>query len=121
MDIERIILLFRRLSGLSEKDVISFRFMCEAAFSYVDSRLKSDINVSLCGGRLETAAAALAYYRYVLWCITDGELNQIKVGELSSKRNGSAEIDAAEKLCRQAFSDIADLLEHDGFVFSVID
>ena len=118
MDTDRVIAVFAVLSGLSEDEVREQRYLCEMSMDEITERLPEGKS---CGGREEYAAAALAYYRYVLWCITDGELNQIKVGELSSKRNGSAEIDAAEKLCRQAFSDIADLLEHDGFVFSVID
>lgn len=120
MDIEKIVQIFCRLSGIDSEDAVGFRFMCETALSYVMSHIKHDADTRGCGGRINFAAAALAYYRYVLWSLTDGQLNEVKVGDISVKRTGNRELDAADKLCREAFSNISDILENDEFVFKGI-
>lgn len=119
MNIQRVETIFRRLSGLSPEEIIGLRFLCEAAVDYVNSRLKNK-EEGACGDRPEFAAAAFAYYRYVLWKLTDGELNEIRVGEISSKRNSASELEAAERLCREAFFDIRDLIEPEDFIFTSV-
>lgn len=119
MNIQRVEKIFRRLSGLSPEETIGLRFLCEAAVEYIDCRLNNKED-GAGGDRLEFAAAAFAYYRYVLWKLTDGEMNEIRVGEISSKRNSAAELEAAERLCREAFYDIRDLLEPEDFIFTSV-
>ena len=119
MNIQIIEKIFRRLSDISPEETIGLRFLCEAAVDYISCRLRNK-EECVCGDRLEFAAAALAYYRYVLWEMTDGGMNEIKVGEISARRGGTAAVDAAEKLCREAFDNIRDLLEPEGFVFTSV-
>ena len=119
MNIQRVEKIFRRLSDISPEEAIGLRFLCEAAIDYVSCRLKNSED-GACGDRPEFAAAAFAYYRYVLWKLTDGEMNEIRVGEISSKRSGTVELEAAERLCREAFYDIRDLLEPEDFIFTSV-
>lgn len=120
MNIENIIEIFRRLSGVNAEDTVKLRFMCENTFEYVNAHIKSGADIAGFSGRLEFAAAALAYYRYVLWCLTDSGADNIKVGEISVSGSGGKALEAAEKLCCSAFEDIGDVFDNGGFVFERI-
>ena len=118
MDIENIISVFSRLSGSDEETSVNFRFMCENAKDYIISHLKPDSDVNSCCGKLEFAAAALAYYRYILWSITESG-GDITVGDISVKSSSSI-LANAQKICEQAFSDISDVFDNGYFVFGVM-
>ncbi len=117
MNIETIIEIFGRLAGLEAEEATDFRFMCESSVGYITSRLKSGVDISHRCSRLEFAAAALAFYRFILWRLTDGGSNEVKVGDISVKESAANQIDAAEQLCKEAFSAINDILEPTDFVF----
>lgn len=116
MDIENIFDIFCRLAELDKDSSVRLLFLCEGAMRYVMHRLTDPAAVE-CGGRTEYAAAALAYYRYVLLSLTDGEAGEIKVGDITVKQNGCDKAEAAEKLCRDAFAQITDLTGDNEFVF----
>lgn len=117
MNIENVIDIFTRLSALEAEDVLKFKFMCENAMEFVNSRIKDNVNTGAYGGRLCFAAAALAYYRFVLWSLTDSGGDEIKIGEVTIKPTASKQLEAAEKLCREAFDSLGEIMPDDGFVF----
>ncbi len=119
MDIENVTEIFCRLSGLDSDGALKFRFMCESALEHIVRKTRGAENIQRCG-RFEFAAAALAYYRYVLWSMTNGEGDDISVGEISVKKSASRQLKAAEKLCCEAFQGISDIYEGDDFVFEKI-
>ncbi len=110
--------IFCRLSGLDYEEAADFRFMCDTALSYIMSRIKHGADTRCCGGRINFAVAALAYYRYVLWSLTDGAVNEINVGEIRVKHGVFSELDAADRLCREALADIGEILDSEDFVFN---
>lgn len=115
MDIENIISVFSRLSGIDEESSVMLRFICENTQDYIISHLKPDADICGCSSKLEFAAAALAYYRYILWSDTENGEN-ITVGDISVK--GSAErLEKAYRIYRQAVSDISDIFDDGCFVF----
>ncbi len=119
MNIERVFLIFSRLADLEPEQAVALRFMCEAAVDQVCSYRKN--SKEACGsGRAEFAAAALAYYRYVLWSLTDGEGSEIRIGDISMKQKSADCLAAAERLCREAFEDAGLLSARDVFVFEGI-
>lgn len=118
MNIERVLEIFTGLSGLSEDSVFPLRFLCETAAEHIADRTRSGAEGEY-GGRLEFAAAALAYYRYILWSMTDGGAGDITVGDISLK-NGGNRLEYAERLCREAFSELSGILDDNGFVFERI-
>lgn len=120
MNIEDVVDVFTRLSGLAAEDIIKFRFMCLTSYEYVKSHTKSGTDMSVYGGRLAFAAAALAYYRYILWCLTDGDGSEIKVGDISVKPVSEKQLDSADKLCRNAFSALSGVFDDGSFVFERI-
>lgn len=117
MSIETVTSIFCRLSGMTSSQAQEFSFFCETSLDYVNARLKSGTDQTIWGGRIALAAAAMAYYRFVLWGLTNGGGNEIKVGELSVKKNVIAEAQSAETLCRDSFQAISSILEDEGFVF----
>ena len=80
MDTDKVFAVFAKLTGLSENEAREHGYLCDMSIDEITARLpEGDIS---CGGRAEYAAAALAYYRYVLWSMTDAAAN-IKVGEIT--------------------------------------
>lgn len=120
MNIEKVLDIFTRLSSLTAEDVVKFRFMCENAVDYVNGHIKNGIDISAYDGRLCFAAAALAYYRFMLWNMTDSANDEVKVGEISVKPVIGKQLDFAEKLCKEAFDSIGEIMLDDGFVFERI-
>ena len=115
MDIENIISVFSRLSGSDEETSVNFRFMCETAKDYITAHLKPNSDTSSCGSKLEFAAAALAYYRYILWSDTENGEN-ITVGDISVK-SSAERLEKAYKIYQQAVEDISDIFDNGCFVF----
>lgn len=120
MNIENVVDIFSHLSSLTAEDILKFRFMCENAMDNVNSYLKKNINTSDYDGRLCFAAATLAYYRYVLWTLTEGGNGEVKMGDFSVKPVASSQLDAAAKLCEGAFDAIKEITNDIGFVFERI-
>ena len=72
-----------------------------------------------CGGRAEHAAAALAYYRFVLWSMTDGGAEGVRVGDISVQ-NGKSRLLYAERLFNDALDGLNGCIGDDGFIFERI-
>lgn len=115
MNIENIISVFSRLSGIDQESSVTLRFICENTFNYILSHLKPDADICRCSSKLEYAAAALAYYRYILWHDTENGEN-ITVGDISVKSSADR-LEKAYTIYRQAVSDISDIFDDGGFVF----
>lgn len=118
MNIENIISVFSRLSGSDEETSVNFRFMCENAQDHIISHIKPNSDTSSCGSKLEFAAAALAYYRYILWSVAESG-GDITVGDVSVK-SSSAVLANAQRICEQAFADISDVFDNGYFVFGAV-
>ena len=117
MNIDKVFDIFCRLAELDKNNSVRLRFLCEGSVRYVLYRMKNKANAVCGSGRAEFAAAALAYYRYVLLSLTDGNGGSVKIGDISLKQSGFERADAAEKLCRDAFAEITDLIGDNEFVF----
>lgn len=116
MDIEKIFNIFCRLTGLERAQAVNLRFLCEGAAEYLRSRLTA-VPEPDSGCKLNYAAAAAACYRYTLLCMTDGMGSNIKIGQLSVSTEGLKQVEAAEKLCRDAFTALGSLISDNEFAF----
>lgn len=101
MERESVLALFEKLSGLSEDEGREYRFLCDTAMEKITSLAGTTESTS---GQQELAAAALAYYRYVLLSMTDGGV-AVKVGEVSL-RQGEERLRYAERLCKEVLSQL---------------
>ena len=106
MNCESVFALFQKLSGLSEDEGGAYRFLCEEAIAKVVSVSE---HTRSCGGQRELAAAALAYYRYVLLTTA------VKVGEVSIRKSENC-LRFAEKLYKDAMAQLGGYAGED-FVF----
>lgn len=113
MDIEKIVEIFAGLSGLSEEEVCAFRFLCEVSADHICG-LCADIGREN-GGKAEFAAAALSYYRFILWSMTEGGTSELKIGEVSLK-NTEKRLAYAEKLYKDALARLGKCADEE-FVF----
>ena len=113
MDIERVIRIFAGLSGIPEEEVYPYRFLCEVSAGHI-RKLCADAEGEN-GGKSEFAAAALSYYRFVLWSMTEGGMKEMKIGEVSVKNNESR-LMYAEKLYKDALAELGKCADED-FVF----
>ena len=117
MNIERVFDIFGKLSGLSEELVREQDYLCRMSADDISARLRC--TAEQCGGRAEYAAAALAYYRLVLWTMTDGGAEGIKIGDVSLQ-NGTDRLIYAERLYNEALDGLKGCIGDDGFVFERI-
>ena len=113
MQIENVLELFAKLSGLSEEELYQARFLCEMAMEHIRSRCTGNEEEE--GGRQSFAAAALAYYRFLLWTLTEQGGDSIKVGEVTVK-NVRERLEYAQVLYQDALAGLEGLKD-DGFVF----
>jgi len=116
-DLTTVMELFGQLSGLSEDRVRTYRSLCEASAKHI--RQLSDGIDDSGGGKTAFAAAALAYYRYVLLSMTDGSAGSVKVGEISVQ-GGENRLRYAERLYREALAQLGSGLADEEFVFEVM-
>lgn len=115
MDIENVLRIFGSLSGLDEPAVTQYRYLCDMALDNIASRLR-DAETQQDGGRADFAAAALAYYRFVLLSVTDPS---VTVGEVTVRDQGKR-LEFADRLMREALADIRELADDREFVFERI-
>ncbi len=118
MNIENIMRLFGSFAGIDEDSVTEYRFLCEMAEENISSRLRETAKEND-NSRTEYAAAALAYYRYVLLSFTDEGGGNITIGEISLK-SPEKKLEYAEKILKEALADISDIAEDKDFVFERI-
>ena len=111
MNCESVFALFQKLSGLSEDEGGAYRFLCEEAIAKVVSVSE---HTRSCGGQRELAAAALAYYRYVLLTMSNSSA-AVKVGEVSIRKSENC-LRFAEKLYKDAMAQLDGYAGED-FVF----
>ena len=109
---DRVLALFATLSGLSEDEVMESRYLCDMSMADIARMLPE--NTDCCGGKKEYAAAALAYYRYVMWSMTEAGTD-VKVGDISV-RSDRERLEYAERIWNEALSQLGEGLD-DTFVF----
>lgn len=113
MDIEKVVEIFAGLSGLSEEEVCPYRFLCELSAGHI---MRSCTGIGReNGGKAEFAAAALSYYRFILWSMTEGGAKEIRVGEMTEK-NSENRLAYAERMYKEALAELGKDADGD-FVF----
>ncbi len=118
MNIDTVTEIFGKLSGLDPRELAGFQFLCISAADTLVQNIVSDGIDDHYQGKIEFAAAALAYYRYVLWLMSS--CDDVSVGEISVKKSTASRLDAAKKLFDEAVQNISDIYKGDGFFFENI-
>ncbi len=114
MNLESVLRLFEKLSGLSEEEGRAYSFLCELAVQKISAMVGSH---KADGGQQVLAAAALAYYRYVLLSVSDNS-GAVKIGEVSLGKDNER-VCYAERVYKEALAELG-VGALDEFVFEGI-
>lgn len=121
MDIFMVLEQFKTLTGLTAAEVQEYLPSCAVAIAGIKARLKSGIDIAENKAILTAAAAANAFYEYVLVNATVQGNTDFKAGDIRIKDDMRARIKAAKELRDNAFSAISHLLKDTDFSFEAVE
>lgn len=120
MDPEDTLERFALIADISLAEAAQWLPLCEEACSEIESHLKESVDIDANSRRLTTAAASLAFYRYVLYINASGNTESFTAGELRIKTDVDSTIKLAYAVWLDAKYAISDLLEDSDFMFEMI-
>ena len=121
MDLYEIIKRFSIIFGLSSDEIAPWTSICEDACIEIRKNLRENVVEEDHSRRLNAAAAALAFYRYILYSTSNsGGAESFAAGELRIKTDTSRMINNAKKVWQDAKRSIADILKDENFMFERI-
>ncbi len=92
---------------------------CESAAAVINGRKRADADAS--DIRLVTAAAAIAYCRYLTAkYAADGDVGSIRAGDITISGSIKNAVDTAERMMNSAVEDAIPLLKDTQFSFGVV-
>lgn len=119
-NLQEVTRLFAKIADMEYDDAVKWQFLCKSAISSIASMLKSGCDISSNGDRICSAAAVLAYRRYVIQKTAQGDSCGYKVGDITVNSTDSAVLNASAQMWEDAKKDIKDLITDDSFVFGRI-
>ena len=120
MDLLLIFDTFRTLSGLERDEAIKWLSLCTSAAQGIGDRRREDCDPDENRVILASAAAASAFYNYVLIiCALDGD-SSFKAGDVTVKESTKEKISAAKSLRDEAMEQIGHLLADRSFDFRTV-
>lgn len=120
MELQNIVKRFSIIANISFKEAFPWTGICEEAADEIRAHLKSSVNESDHSRRLSAAAAALAFYRYVLYRASGGGMQSFTAGEIRIKADAKTSVKMALAVWKDAKHAIADLLNDDDFMFETV-
>lgn len=120
MNLEKILEKFSIISGItSPEEIAPWITVCEDAYIDIKTNLKDDVDLEKHSRRLNSAAASLAFYRYVLYQASSGA-HTFTAGEIRIRTDIKTSVKLAHNVWLDAKRGIADLLKDEEFVFERI-
>ncbi len=120
MDLQEILKRFSTIANLSWDEAAHWATICEDSYSEIKNHLRDGVDENEHSRRLNVAAAALAFYKYVSYRASGGGMESFTAGEIRIKTNVEANIKIAYSVWKDAKMAISDLLKDDNFVFERI-
>ncbi len=111
---------FALIAGISLEEAEKWLSLCEEACNEIESHLKESVDIDANYRRLTTAAASLAFYRYMLYTNASGNTESFTAGEFRIKTDVNLTVKLAYAVWRDAKCAISDLLEDSDFMFKII-
>ena len=106
----------RQLVTLDSKGAANALPLCEISLNEVISRLRTPDDAN--DLRVAKAAAGLAFYRYALRQLADGNgATSFKAGDVTVSRSPAATLEFAERVRDESLAQAADLLADTDFLF----
>jgi hypothetical protein len=116
MNLEEILERFALFGGIEREEAAAYGMLCEDAACDLRKRLRRQSDEAANARRLCAAAAALAYFRYVLWGAAGRDGGSFRAGDVSISA-ADERVKGAAALWREERAGVADLLQDDGFCF----
>lgn len=120
MDLNAILNRFAFLSGLTLDETASFTPICNDAKMEIQLKIKPNINESAESGRLEAAAAALSFYKYILHKASLQGTQSFSAGDVSIKEDIKQQLESARSIWYEAKASVCDILQDDEFCFQKV-
>lgn len=106
----------RQLVTLDSKGAANALPLCEISLNEVMSRLRTPADAN--DLRVAKAAAGLAFYRFALRQLADGNgATSFKAGDVTVSRSPAATLEFAERVRDESLAQAADLLADTDFLF----
>lgn len=120
MNLQNIVKRFAIIANISLEEAFPWTEICEEAADEIKAHLKNDVDETEHHRRLDAAAAALGFYRYVLYRASGGGMESFTAGEIRIKSDAKTSVKMALAVWKDAKRSIADLLNDDDFMFETI-
>lgn len=120
MELQNIVKRFSIIANLSFEEAFPWTEVCEESYDEIKSHLKSGVDENEHHRRLEAAAAALSFYRYVIYRASGEGMESFTAGEIKIKADAKTSVKIALTVWKDAKRSIADLLNDDDFAFEAI-
>lgn len=120
LDLNAILNRFAFLSGLTLDETALFIPICNDAKMEIQLKIKPHINESAESGRLEAAAAALSFYKYILHKASLQSTQSFSAGDVSIKEDIKQQLEGARSIWREARASVCDILQDDEFYFQKV-
>ena len=119
MDSFIVQLRFLTLCGLSEDDGEKYRFLCNDAVRFFESKAKSGNVLNEYGSSFNAAAAAYAALNFEL-LYSDGSPSSFKAGDVTIALDGKSSVDRARAYYNAMLEDIKPHLIDGDFTFEAV-
>lgn len=120
MELNGILNRFSFLSGLSLNESNSFIPFCNDAKTEIQLKIKPNIDESAESERLEAAAAALSFYKYVLHKASLQSTQSFSAGDVSVREDYKQQIESALSMWHEARASVCDILQDNEFCFQQV-
>lgn len=117
LDLNAIVSRFSFLSGVPLDEIEKFIPICSDAKAEIQSKIKYNIDESAESERLEAAAAALSFYKYILYNASLQSTQSFSAGDISVKEDIKQQLENARSMWYEAKASVCDILQDDGFCF----
>lgn len=120
LDLNAILNRFAFLSGLTLDEAVSFTPICNDAKEEIQLKIKPCVNESAESGRLEAAAAALSFYKYILHKASLQSTQSFSAGDISIKEDIKQQLESARSIWYEIRASVCDILQDDEFCFQKV-
>lgn len=122
MDIFSVFEHFKILSGIQEnEDASKYMPICAVSLAAVCAKLSPHIDTSASGMLIVAAAAADAYYNYILSIAAKEGDASFSAGDIKVNKNFSSAINSAKEIRENSFRAISHLFVDNNFDFRMVE
>lgn len=119
LSLENILAQFGVFTALDADAAANYMPLCRSAMETILHSLRPSADVEANVIRLEDAAAAIAFYRYIL-LLSAENCHNLRVGEINISPSSDLGLQAATAIKDEFLLSVADLLEYSNLVFKQV-